>query len=194
MQVHMTSPNMPSFGYSEPQMRLSWSLLNPITSTLFFHHFFLGPTSHVTKIKSKVIILLDFPLSSKGWKDFAFMWRPERSLPFPYLPCILLFVGAWHRTAIPNGTTYVCFLWSSTRSNHSSTHRLLTFYGALLPVIWPSKLSNSFLFNYQMEDRRLQSKSTIQEAPGELSWLSIWLWLRSWSYGSWVWAPHQVLC
>ena len=30
--------------------------------------------------------------------------------------------------------------------------------------------------------------------PGWLSWLSMCLWLRSWSHGSWVWAPHWALC
>ena len=32
------------------------------------------------------------------------------------------------------------------------------------------------------------------EVPGWLSRLSIWLWLRSWSRGSWVRAPCQALC
>ena len=31
-------------------------------------------------------------------------------------------------------------------------------------------------------------------AAGCLSWLSIQLRLRSWSHGSWVWAPRQALC
>ena len=31
-------------------------------------------------------------------------------------------------------------------------------------------------------------------APGWLSRLSIWLWLRSWSHCLWDWAPHWVLC
>ena len=30
--------------------------------------------------------------------------------------------------------------------------------------------------------------------PGWLSLLSVWLQLRSWSHGSWVWAPSQALC
>ena len=30
--------------------------------------------------------------------------------------------------------------------------------------------------------------------PGWLSWLSIRLWLRSWSHGSWVRAPCRALC
>ena len=30
--------------------------------------------------------------------------------------------------------------------------------------------------------------------PGWLSWLSVWLWLRSWSCGSWIQAQHQALC
>ena len=31
-------------------------------------------------------------------------------------------------------------------------------------------------------------------APGWLSWLSIRLWLESWSRGLWVWAPHWACC
>ena len=31
-------------------------------------------------------------------------------------------------------------------------------------------------------------------APGWLSRLSVWLWLRSWSHGLWVWAPRRALC
>ena len=31
-------------------------------------------------------------------------------------------------------------------------------------------------------------------APGWLSRLNVWLWLRSWSCGSWVETPYQVLC
>ena len=30
--------------------------------------------------------------------------------------------------------------------------------------------------------------------PGWLSQLSVWLWLRSWSHGSWVQAPCWALC
>ena len=30
--------------------------------------------------------------------------------------------------------------------------------------------------------------------PGGLSWLSLWLQLRSWSPGLWIWAPHLALC
>ena len=37
-------------------------------------------------------------------------------------------------------------------------------------------------------------KSRWTGAPGWLSWLSVRLQLRSWSRGSWVWAPHQALC
>ena len=32
------------------------------------------------------------------------------------------------------------------------------------------------------------------EAPRWLSQLSVWLRLKSWSSGSWVWAPHRALC
>ena len=31
----------------------------------------------------------------------------------------------------------------------------------------------------------------VSGAPGWLSQLSIWLWLRSWSHCSWVWVPHR---
>ena len=30
--------------------------------------------------------------------------------------------------------------------------------------------------------------------PGWLSQLSVWLWVKSWSYGFWVLAPHWALC
>ena len=30
-------------------------------------------------------------------------------------------------------------------------------------------------------------------APGWLSCLSVWLWLRSWSHSLWVWVPHRAL-
>ena len=33
-----------------------------------------------------------------------------------------------------------------------------------------------------------------QGAPGWLSRLSVWLWLRSWSHSLWVRAPHWALC
>ena len=35
---------------------------------------------------------------------------------------------------------------------------------------------------------------TILGEPGWLSQLSVWLWLRSWSHGSWVQAPRRALC
>ena len=33
-----------------------------------------------------------------------------------------------------------------------------------------------------------------RRAPGWLSQLSLWLWLRLWSHGSWVWALRRALC
>ena len=42
--------------------------------------------------------------------------------------------------------------------------------------------------------RLLFFKVTFLGAPGWLSRLSIWLLLRSWSHGLWVWDPHRALC
>ena len=39
----------------------------------------------------------------------------------------------------------------------------------------------------------ISSKDSVWGVPGWLIWLSVWLWLRSWCYGSWVWAPHWAL-
>ena len=41
---------------------------------------------------------------------------------------------------------------------------------------------------------RLLKKYFHSGARGWLSWLSVWLRLRSWSHGSWVKAPHRALC
>ena len=38
------------------------------------------------------------------------------------------------------------------------------------------------------------SKINKTGVPGWLSRLSVWLQLRSWSHGPWVWAPHRALC
>lgn len=151
--THPTSSNIPFFGYFES---LSFSPLIPIISTL-------ATTSHMITTKFKVVILFAVPLSSNGWKeDSVFIWRLARSLPPPYLLCMMFSVAGWHRIAIPNGITYVFFLFSPNAPNHSSTLRLLTFLSSLAMVILSPILLNSFLFNHQVEDRRLQSKSIVQ--------------------------------
>ena len=48
------------------------------------------------------------------------------------------------------------------------------------------------------ENKLLQIKLALKDSkagvPGWLSWLSVWLQLRSGAHGSWVWALHQDLC
>ena len=39
-----------------------------------------------------------------------------------------------------------------------------------------------------------KKKINVKGAPGWLSQLSVWLWLRSWSHGLWVRAPRCTLC
>ena len=41
---------------------------------------------------------------------------------------------------------------------------------------------------------KLRVRKSEPGAPGWLSWLSVRLWLRSWSHGSWVWALRWVVC
>ena len=58
-------------------------------------------------------------------------------------------------------------------------------------------LKQNFFWNKIWLDfliQRVCIKKTPWGAPGWHSWLSIWLWLRSWSHCLWVWAPHQALC
>ena len=47
--------------------------------------------------------------------------------------------------------------------------------------------------NLRTRDHDLSHSWTLG-APGRLTQLSIWFWLRSQSRGLWVWAPHWVLC
>ena len=63
---------------------------------------------------------------------------------------------------------------------------LWLFLGSLLSVYF------LFFLMFPAFDFRLFKK--IFGAPGWLSWLSIRLWLRSWSHGLWVGAPCQALC
>ena len=53
--------------------------------------------------------------------------------------------------------------------------------------------------NLKRTEHRFQSRWEIWRVadfgvPGWLSWLSVWLRLRSWSHSLWVRAPHQALC
>ena len=88
----------------------------------------------------------------------------------------------------------------------------LKFYLVLNPVIpyrvdvlssilvWPSespffKLLLSALHSYNISNLLIHSElTTMSGAPGWLSWLGVWLRLRSWSPGSWVSAPRWALC
>ena len=47
---------------------------------------------------------------------------------------------------------------------------------------------------YHLHKTRWLNKSCFAGVPGWLSPFGIWLWLRSWSHGWWVGAPHRVLC
>ena len=52
---------------------------------------------------------------------------------------------------------------------------------------------NKLWYIHTMEYYSNKSKMPLG-VPGWLSQLSSWLWFRSWSWGLWVWAPHQACC
>ena len=47
---------------------------------------------------------------------------------------------------------------------------------------------------FSRQTTQIFPQTNCKRAPGWLSWLSVWLWLRSWSHSSWVWAPRRALC
>ena len=61
--------------------------------------------------------------------------------------------------------------------------------GILCPPFCPSPHLRALTLSLSKINKTLK-----RGAPGWLSRLSIWLWFRSWSHGSWVWAPHRALC
>ena len=69
--------------------------------------------------------------------------------------------------------------------------------GRQYPRVWPCSIDKllrvpieSFTYPFNVSFKRLR----ISVVPRWLSWLSIWLWHRSWSLNLWVWAPHWALC
>ena len=95
-----------------------------------------------------------------------------------------------------------CWLW--TPVSHRFFYLWMTTDWCLHgtpSVLWELfLLRNYYVYGHCVEDfiktllHTSPFKITHLGAPGWFSWLSVWLWLRSWSHGSWVWAPHWALC
>ena len=68
-------------------------------------------------------------------------------------------------------------------------------------IFWPSDIPYNISYLKNGESTKIEKLhitpllfKMIYRAPGWLSWLSIWLRLRSWSCSSWVQAPHRAVC
>ena len=49
-------------------------------------------------------------------------------------------------------------------------------------------------YKFKWRTLKVITKFHTFRAPGWLSLVSVWLWLRSWSHSSWVQVPHWALC
>ena len=84
-----------------------------------------------------------------------------------------------------------------------TNHEIMTWAEVSCLTKWATQASRRFGFSTQLLLILLgfnspalleyHLKCHFWGVPGWLSWLSVRLQLRSWSHGSWVWAPHWAL-
>lgn len=86
----------------------------------------------------------------------------ERCPPFSYLPCITFLWGNDTERPLPMAPLqFVCYCYPHALTTLPLTGHWLSMELSCHSYL-SSLLSSSFLFNYQVGDRRLQSKSTVQ--------------------------------
>ena len=86
-------------------------------------------------------------------------------------------------------TTWIYIMpMNCTITNGKNDKLLHRFYHNFKKLFFKSSISYIKINGKHVKDLNIVG------APGWLSQLSGWLRLRSWSHGSWVWAPRWALC
>ena len=117
----------------------------------------------------------------------------------PYIPFLNSFVVSPNIQRFSDQVTDVRALpWApresintyNSRSQISILSRIVYWVTTMCKALWGIKQTWTSLWSRSL----IPQENMYWGAPGWLSWLSVWLRLRSQSHGSWVQAPHQALC
>ena len=104
-------------------------------------------------------------------------------------------MGAWVAQSVGRLTSVQVMISQSVSSSPASgsvltAQSLEPALGSVSPSLSALPPLSLSLFLSKINIKKMQ----IPGVPGWLSQLSVQLWLRSWSHGSWVQAPHRALC